>query len=477
MDNIMQSRLTARVNGLWQQLSLAQRFALTGGVVMLLGMAVIGSWVASRIEEGVTRNTANATALYVESVIAPLSQELTRSEGLSPTATRALDEVLSNTTLGRRVVSFKLWRKGGRIVYASNPDLAGQVFQQADHLRAAWSGHVVANFDALSDDKDPSEASERATGIPLLEIYSPIREVWSGDVIGVAEFYEEARDLKSSIFAARLESWLVVGAVTATTAAALFGIVQGGSRTIEGQRVALEARVGELATLAAQNEALRRRVQRASSRASELNEQYLRRISAELHDGPAQLLGFAALRVESIEDEADRGRRAAEVERIRGSLSDALRDLRSICRGLALPEIDGMSLAALLDHAVTAHRQRTQASVELDLAGDLAAEALPRPLRICVYRFVQEGLNNAYRHAGDVSTRVGAEVREGTLFLAVEDAGPGFTAADPHPEGLGLSGLRDRVESLGGEFSIEGRAGAGARIAMTIGLSEVPSDD
>ena len=68
---------------LWRRLSLAERFALTGGVVMLLGMAVIGSWVASRIEEGVTRNTANATALYVESVIAPLSQELTRSDGLS----------------------------------------------------------------------------------------------------------------------------------------------------------------------------------------------------------------------------------------------------------------------------------------------------------------------------------------------------------------------------------------------------------
>lgn len=469
-----QSRLTSRVGPLWQQLSLAQRFALTGGVVMLVGMAAIGSWVASRIEEGVTRNTANATALYVESVIAPLSQELTRPEGLSSSAVRALDEVFANTPLGRRVVSFKIWRDGGRVVYASNPDLAGQVFPPTDELRAAWSGHVVANFDALGDDED---ARERATGIPLLEIYSPIREVWSGDVIGVAEFYEEARDLKSNIFAARLESWLVVGAVTAATAAALFGIVRGGSRTIERQRVTLEARVGELATLAAQNEALRLRVQRASSRASELNEQYLRRISAELHDGPAQLLGFAALRVESIAGETDRSGRAEEVQRIRSSLSEALRDLRSICRGLALPEIDGMSLSQLLDHAVAAHRQRTQASVQVDLDGDLATEALQRPLRICVYRFVQEGLNNAYRHAGDVSVRVCAAVRDGKLFLAVEDEGPGFADADSRREGLGLSGLRDRVESLGGEFRIESRAGKGARIAMTIGLNEVPGDD
>jgi hypothetical protein len=59
----MQARLRSRAGRLWRRLSLAERFALTGGVVMLLGMAAIGSWVASKIEEGVTRNTANATAL------------------------------------------------------------------------------------------------------------------------------------------------------------------------------------------------------------------------------------------------------------------------------------------------------------------------------------------------------------------------------------------------------------------------------
>jgi signal transduction histidine kinase len=464
----------SRLHRFWQRLSLAQRFALTGGIVMLLGMAATGSWVASRIEDGVTRNTANATALYVESVIAPLSQELMRPEGLSSSAERALNEVLSNTPLGRRLVSFKLWRDGGRIVYATNPDLTGRTFAPTAELRAAWSGHVVANFDGLGDDED---APERATGIPLLEIYSPIREVWSGDVIGVAEFYEEARDLKANILAARLESWLVVGAVTSATAAALFGIVLGGSRTIERQQQALETRIGELATLAAQNQALRLRVQRASSRASELNERSLRRLSAELHDGPAQLLGFAALRVESIAHEADAHRRAEEVERIRRSLADALRDLRALCRGLALPEIDGLSLAEVLDHAITAHRQRTEATVALELEGDLAPSALPRPLRICVYRFVQEGLNNAWRHAGPAPVRVSATVRAGTLSLAVEDQGQGFACGNSRPEGLGLSGLRDRVESLGGEFAIESPAGGGARIAMTIEPNEVPRDD
>jgi signal transduction histidine kinase len=62
------------------------------------------------------------------------------------------------------------------------------------------------------------------------------------------------------------------------------------------------------------------------------------------------------------------------------------------------------------------------------------------------------------------------------LSLAVEDDGPGLAGAPARGERLGLSGLQERVESLGGEFRIESRAGAGLRIALRIGLSEVQSD-
>ena len=80
----------------------------------------------------------------------------------------------------------------------------------------------------------------------------------------------------------------------------LFGIVARGSRTIEVQRAMQEQRMDELWRLNAQNNALRERVQRASSRAAELNERYLRRIGAELHDGPAQLLALASLRLGAL---------------------------------------------------------------------------------------------------------------------------------------------------------------------------------
>ena len=153
--------------GFWSRLTLAQRFALMGGVVMLAGMTVIGGWVSHRIEAGVVRNTAVATALYMETFITPISQELSRSDTLSPEAAGALHDIFANTPLGERVVSFKIWKQGGRIVHASDPKLIGRTFEPTASLRAAWSGQVMAAFDELGDEED---AGEREIGLPLLEI-------------------------------------------------------------------------------------------------------------------------------------------------------------------------------------------------------------------------------------------------------------------------------------------------------------------
>ena len=126
--------------GFWSLLTLSQRFALMGGLVMLAGMTIIGSWVSHRIEGGVVRNTVVATALYVESFITPVSQELGRSDTLSPESVAALHDIFTNTPLGERVVSFNIWKQGGRVVHASNHALIGQTFEPTASLRAAWSG-------------------------------------------------------------------------------------------------------------------------------------------------------------------------------------------------------------------------------------------------------------------------------------------------------------------------------------------------
>jgi signal transduction histidine kinase len=143
-------------------------------------------------------------------------------------------------------------------------------------------------------------------------------------------------------------------------------------------------------------------------------------------------------------------------------------EIRSICRGLTLPHIEAMPLDELLRTVAAAHEQRTRTRVDLELPE--TAPELNASEKICVFRFVQEGLNNAYRHAGGIGQSVSAGISERSLTVTVSDRGPGF-GGDADPGSLGLAGLRERVESLGGEFDIESSP-SGTRLAMRLRLGE-----
>lgn len=462
-------RAIERLRRAWAGQSLAIQFLIAGGAVLLAAMFLAGYWVTSRIEDGVTRNYATATALYVDGVIAPLLPDMRKSETLTETVKRALDETLDQGGLGDRIVSFRLWRRDGTILYSKDASQIGNKFPPSPNLDTAWNGHVVAEFNQLDDDES---ASEKATALPLLEIYNPVREPWSGQVVAVSEFYENADEFRATLNAARTSSWLFVAGMTLAIFGLLWGIVFRGSKTIDGQRQALEERVAELQSLLAQNSALRLRVQRASRQATAHNESYLRRIAADLHDGPAQLLALASLRMDS---NAIAGRgvalgdREREIEAIKARLDEAMREIRGICHGLVLPEIENASLFETLRLAVSAHEQRTGTTVTL--SGDQPALALAPAEKICIYRFVQEALNNAFRHAGGSGQAVAVMAGAGRLTVEVTDRGQGFDTAAIRPDRLGLAGLRERVESIGGQFSLESSA-AGTRVAVTLNVED-----
>src|SRR5690606_36364956 len=109
-------------------------------------------------------------------------------------------------------------------------------------------------------------------------------------------------------------------------------------------------------------------------------------------------------------------------------------------------------LNEILERAVRAHEQRTGTQVELTLNGQ--TPPLPTSAKICIYRFVQEGLNNCFRHAEGAGQKVVQTSRRDQVEIEVSDCGPGFDLDGIRPEGLGLAGLRERVESLGGHFSV-----------------------
>jgi len=458
---------TNRLISRWNSQSLATQFLSMGGAVSACALVLIGAFVSDRIKEAVTSNAAATTALYVDSVIAPLLPDMQRSEVLDDATARALDETLSHGTLGERLVLFRLWRADGKILYSSDRALSGGRHPLDDSLQTAFSGRMIAQLGTAGGDHSPSNRER-----PVLKIYNPLLQPWSGQVVAVSEFHEVASEFRESLHRAIVHTWLAVAAFTLAFFVLLSAIVLRGSKTIESQRLTLNQRVEELSESLSQNEALRERVQGATQRATALNESYLRRIGADLHDGPAQLLAFASLRLDSEvlrRPTTPAHTREREIGEIKASLDEGMQEIRTICNGLVLPQIEGASLPDILQQGILAHRQRTGTLVDLSLS--TLPGHLSHAIKICIYRFVQETLNNAYRHAGGIGQAVFQKIEDERLVIEVADRGPGFDLASVRSTSLGLAGLRERIESLGGTFEIASSE-AGTVVRMTINIED-----
>ena len=430
---------------------------------MAVATLLVGFWVTARIEETVVRNSANASALFMESFIAPLSQDLANQRRMSRYARREFESLFRDTALGERVISYKIWARGGRIAEASDPDLVDRIFEPDDKLKLAWSGKVGAEFEELGGEES---AAERKLGLPLLEVYTPIREQLSGRVIAVAEFYEINEQLAADLADARLNSWLAVAAVMLGIGATLFVIVLRGSRTIDRARQSLNQRMSELSAMSDANQRLRMRVQVAAARAAEMNERAMRRIGADLHDGPAQHLGFAALKLDALREKPD----SAAAEAVSDAIQEALKEIRQISRGLAAPEIDDLAPREVVETAIQSYEARTDAKASVDFTWDASTKMTPA-VRICLFRFVQEGLNNIAKHAGASGAHIVVAAKDGEVSVLMHDDGPGFgegAGTRDAEGGLGLAGLRDRVESLGGSFEFGDREQGGGQISMNV---------
>ncbi len=454
----------------WARWSLPLQFLVAGAVVMTIAMLAVGFWVSSRIEQGVLQTSADAAADYVETFVAPLGADLAQAQPLSDRARRALEAAFASPALADRVVSYKIWRPGGEVLMASNPEVIGKRFEETDHLKRAWTGEVAASYEDLNDAEDSLEA---ALGIPLLEVYSPLHGFATGEVISVVEFYQDGTALAAELTHARRTSWLVVGGAFLGSGLMLFGIVQAGGRTIDRQRRMLEAQLAETRAMSAQNAQLKRRVVAAAARATAQAERAQRQIGADLHDGPGQHLALAALRLDALLPEA--ARRGSDARAVRASLRQALAEIRGLSRGLAIPDLDAIDMATAIERAVQEHRAKT--GMEVALVGRPPTEGgFDYARKLCVYRFLQETLSNAARHSGSDQALVRVETSPQALGISVCDDGVGFDRAKDlrlrDDGGQGVLGLVDRAESLGGSVGIDSAPGQGTRMTLTLPREE-----
>jgi two-component system sensor histidine kinase UhpB len=227
---------------------------------------------------------------------------------------------------------------------------------------------------------------------------------------------------------------------------------------------------------------------RLGNQAMQVQELERRHLARELHDELGQYLNAIALDAARIRDLS--AEREPEIHRVSlglmQSASHVYRQIGGMIRRLRPIGLDEFGLPSALEHCVDSWRERLpQASFSLTIEGDFLG--LSDALNITLYRLVQEGLTNVSKFARTsrveiFMVRAPREVPVGQdgpgvdeIVVTMADDGPGTDLAMPRA-GLGLIGMRERVEAFGGEFHIASKPGAGflfcARMPAQAGLAE-----
>jgi signal transduction histidine kinase len=222
----------------------------------------------------------------------------------------------------------------------------------------------------------------------------------------------------------------------------------------------------------------RRDLQSLSAQLINAQEAERKRISQELHDEMGQALTAMSINLAAIKKELPSELAPTTRERLAetSALADqTLEQVRELSLDLRPSMLDDLGLVPTLRWYVNRYAQRLKLEVEFE-AVDLE-ERLTAEMETVLYRVVQEALTNVARHAQANRVHIHLEHKEFKVHAFVEDDGQGFdlqevAGREALERGAGLLGIRERVASLGGRFSLWSRPGQGTRLTIEIPIAE-----
>ncbi|MGN9909846.1 DUF4118 domain-containing protein [Phytohabitans sp. LJ34] len=222
------------------------------------------------------------------------------------------------------------------------------------------------------------------------------------------------------------------------------------------------AEFSEIVAIAIANAESRTQLAASRARVIAATDATRRRLERDLHDGAQQRLVSLALELRQVESAvpADLAGLRTDLDRMAGDLTDALDELRELSRGIHPVILSEGGLGP----ALRTIARRAAVPVELDVR---TTSRFPEPVEVAAYYVVSEAVTNTTKHAAATHVQVTLDASGGTLTLRVHDDGAG--GADP-AHGSGLTGLRDRVEALGGAIHVTSPPGAGTTVDVSLPL-------
>ena len=417
------------------------------GVIVIMG--ILGQALIQQFRFIQLHSASQAGSVYVEGFLAPHARTFVEAGTFPPDMQEEAGELLRRLPAARHFDGLKIWAMDGKLIFTTlEPDKIKS--DDLDDLKRAAAGDLVMEL------SEPGE--EDSFPGPVLEIYSPISDPASGQIVAVGEIYQDATALLAERVLIERSIWIAIGFTTI----GMLGLLL----LLASQRRELEQRFRLEQGVASENRRLRQEADSARLAAGEANERLLNSVGAELHDGPIQMVSLLILASGN-----DRVLPASKET----LLGHVLSDLRNISSGLILPEIQDLTLEQTLRLAMQRHHSLTGSEVE-DRIGQLP-ETVGKPLRICLYRAVQEGLNNGWRHASGRGQSVEAMIDGDSIAVIVRDAGPSEDEAPARPERsgpgqrhvhLGHAGIRNRLEVFGGTLTFRKLPSGGTELVVRV---------
>lgn len=209
--------------------------------------------------------------------------------------------------------------------------------------------------------------------------------------------------------------------------------------------------------------------QKFSLKIIEAQEEERKRLSREIHDGPAQMLANVLLRSEIIERTyKDKGVEEAiqEIRDLRKMVKSSLAEVRRIIYDLRPMALDDLGLVPALDKYLKTFSEHTKLNIVFKNLG--RSQRLPSQLEVVIFRLVQEAVQNAHKHAKANEVVVKLEIKLNNVVIVVKDDGIGFDTSEKKDGSFGIIGMRERIAMLNGKMEIKSVINEGTTILIDI---------
>jgi signal transduction histidine kinase len=258
--------------------------------------------------------------------------------------------------------------------------------------------------------------------------------------------------------------------------AVLFLLALGtGLYTLQASRKTFE----ELRRLAEQLQAQSEQLRKLSWKLIDLQEHTLRQVARDLHDEFGQILTAIGIMLRRTSQKApdEDSALVKDVQTVKGIVEDTLQNIRDRSQMFRPAILDDFGLETALKWFVEQFSRQTD--VQIYLETELSDGFFAPEDAIHVYRIVQEALSNVARHSQAHEAWITLEERDGALHLKIRDEGVGFQIDGPmnraSGEGIGLMGMRERAEHLGGTFTVRSAPQQGTVVTVSIPLPKASS--